>query len=84
MDIHANATQFINDNVENNASAVVDLLPEDIVSDKNVEANSLSSFPFISGLDNDFKANVDNFIQLEVGLGILNKTISHEDLYWEG
>ena len=82
--IHENATNFINDNVKNNASAVVDLLPKDIVSDKNVEANSLASFPFISGLNDTYKANVDSFIQLEVDLGILNNTIPHDKLYWEG
>ena len=82
--IHENATNFINDNVKNNASAVVDLLPKDIVSDKNVEANSLSSFPFISGLNDTYKSNVDSFMQLEVDLGILNNTIPHDKLYWEG
>ncbi len=82
--IHENATNFINDNVKNNASAVVDLLPKDIVSDKNVEANSLASFPFISGLNDTYKANVDSFMQLEVDLGILNNTIPHDKLYWEG
>ena len=82
--IHENATNFINDNVKNNASAVVDLLPKDIVSDKNVEANSLASFPFISGLNDTYKANVDSFMQLEVDLGFLNNTIPHDKLYWEG
>ena len=82
--IHENATKFINDNVQNNASAVVKLLPKDIVSNENIEANSLSSFPFISGLNDTYKANVDSFMQLEVSLGILNNTISHDKLYWEG
>ena len=82
-EIHENATNFINENVNENASAVVDLLPEDIVSDKNVEENSLTSFPFLSGLDDDYKANVDAFMQLEVDLGILNSTISHDKLFWE-
>lgn len=82
--IHENATKFINDNVQNNASAVVKLLPKDIVSNENIEANSLSSFPFISGLNDTYKANVDSFMQLEVSLGILNNTIPHDKLYWEG
>ena len=84
VEIHKNATDFINQNVESNVSAVVDLLPEDIVSDKDVEASSLASFPFISGLDDQYKASVDSFMQLEIGLGLLNKTIPHENLYWEG
>ena len=41
------------------------------------------SFPFISGLDNSFKADVDAFQKLEVDIGILNKTVDQKDLYWE-
>ncbi len=82
--IHENATQFINDNIENNTTdKVVELLPEDIVTDPVVEAESLESFPFISGLDDAYKANVDAFQQLEVELGILNETIPQDTLYWE-
>ena len=66
-----------------NASAVVKLLPEDIVADSDLEALSLESFPFISGIDNGFKADVDAFQKLEVDIGILNKTVPHDKLYWE-
>ena len=84
IDIHKNATDFINDNVKNgNASEVVKLLPKDIVSNNDTEAQSLTTFPFISGIDNSFKADVDAFQKLEVDVGILNKTVSHKDLYWE-
>ncbi|MDO5831863.1 MAG: ABC transporter substrate-binding protein, partial [Methanobrevibacter sp.] len=82
--IHEDATKFINDNINNKTTdKVVELLPEDIVTDPAVEAESLESFPFISGLDDSYKANVDAFQQLEVDLGILNETIPHEKLYWE-
>ena len=82
--IHENATNFINENVKNgSADKVVKLLPEDIVADPALEAQSLASFPFISGLDNSFKADVDAFQKLEVDIGILNSTASHKDLYWE-
>lgn len=82
--IHEKATTFINDNIENNTTdKVVELLPEDIVTDPAVEVQSLESFPFIFGLDNDYKANVQAFQQLEVELGILNETIPPEKLYWE-
>ena len=82
--IHENATQFINDNIKaGKTNDVVKLLPEDIVADPAAEAKSLESFPFVSGLDDTYKANVDVFQGLEVELGILNQTISHEDLYWE-
>lgn len=84
VDIHKNATKFINDKVAaGNSSEVVKLLPEDIVSDAHLEADSLQSFPFISGIDNAFKADVDAFQKLEVDIGILNGTVSHDKLYWE-
>ena len=82
--IHENATNYINENVQNNASSVVKLLPKDIVSNEDVEAKSLASFPFISGLNDTYKANVDAFMKVEVDLGILNSTIPHDKLYWEG
>ena len=82
--IHENATKFINDDIKAGKTAdVVKLLPEDIVADADAEAKSLESFPFISGLDDDYKGNVDDFQDLEVDLGILNETISQKDLYWE-
>ena len=82
--IHENATKFINDSIENDTTdEVVKLLPEDIVTDPAVEADSLESFPFISGLDDNYKASVDSFQKLEVDLGILNQTIPHKVLYWE-
>ena len=84
VEIHKNSTKFINDNAKNNASAVVKLLPKDIVSNEDVEAKSLSSFPFISGLNDTYKANVDAFMQVEVELGLLKQPISHDKLYWEG
>ena len=84
LEIHENATKFINDNVKNGSTAdVVKLLPEDIVSDANIEAESLTSFPFISGVDDSFKADVDAFQKLEVELKILKKPVEHKDLYWE-
>ena len=82
--IHENATNYINENVQNNASSVVKLLPKDIVSNEDVEAKSLASFPFLSWLNDTYKANVDAFMKVEVDLGILNSTIPHDKLYWEG
>ena len=84
VEIHKKATTFINDNIASgNTDEVVKLLPKDIVADEDAEADSLESFPFVYGLDNEYKANVDVFQNMEVELGILNETISHEDLYWE-
>lgn len=82
--IHENATKFINDNIQNNTTGeVVKLLPKDIVSNEGLEALSLQSFPFISGIDDGFKADVDAFQKLEVDIGILNSTVSQDKLYWE-
>jgi NitT/TauT family transport system substrate-binding protein len=82
--IHNESTKFINENIKNgSADKVVQLLPKDIVSDADLEALSLESFPFISGIDNSFKADVDAFQKLEVDIGILNSTVSHDKLYWE-
>ena len=82
--IHENATNFINENIKNNTTEkVVALLPEDIVSNADLEALSLQSFPFISGIDDSFKADVDAFQKLEVDIGILNSTVSQDKLFWE-
>ncbi|MCI6994491.1 MAG: ABC transporter substrate-binding protein [Methanobrevibacter sp.] len=84
VSIHENATKFINEKVANgNADEVVKLLPEDIVSDAALEADSLENFPFISGIDDDFKADVDAFQELEVSIGLLNNTIPQDKIYWE-
>ncbi|WP_296803243.1 ABC transporter substrate-binding protein [uncultured Methanobrevibacter sp.] len=84
IEIHNESTKFINDNIKSgNTSEVVKLLPEDIVSNADLEALSLKSFPFISGLDNSFKADVDSFQNLEVKLGILNSTVPQDKLYWQ-
>ncbi len=82
--IHENATKFINDNIKAGKTAeVVKLLPSDIVANEDAEVKSLESFPFVSGLSDEYKADVDVFQGLEVELGILNSTIPHEKLYWE-
>ena len=84
IEIHNESTKFINDNIKSgNTSEVVKLLPEDIVSNADLEALSLKSFPFISGIDNSFKADVDSFQNLEVKLDILNSTVPQDKLYWE-
>ena len=60
------------------------MLPSDIVSDVEVEKVSMSSFPFISGLNESYKQDVMDFMNLEVDLGILKKPISEEDIFWQG
>ena len=80
LEIHKNATDFINNNTDEAAG----LLPKDIVSDVEVEKMSMSSFPFISGLNDTYKKDVMDFMNLEVDLGILKKPISENQIFWEG
>lgn len=80
LEIHENATDFINNNTDEAAG----LLPKDIVSDVEVEKVSMSSFPFISGLDKEYKQSVMDFMDLEVDLGILKKPLSEKQIFWEG
>ena len=80
LEIHKNATDFINNNTDEAAG----LLPKDIVSDVEVEKMSMSSFPFISGLNDTYKKDVMDFMNLEVDLGILKKPISEKQIFWDG
>ena len=80
MEIHKNATEYINNNTDEAAG----LLPDDIVSDVEVEKKALSGFPLISGLDDDFKNDVMEFMNLEVDLGVLKEPISQDKIFWDG
>ena len=80
LEIHENATAFINNNTDEAAS----MIPADIVSDVEVEKVAISSFPFISGLDDGFKQDVMEFMNLEVDMGVLKKPISENDIFWDG
>ena len=79
LEIHENATAYINNNTDEAAG----LLPDSIVSDVEVEKKALAGFPLISGLDDDFKQNVMDFMNLEVDLGVLKKPISEENIFWQ-
>lgn len=78
--IHENATAFINNNTDEAAG----LLPDDIVSDVELEKKALAGFPLISGLNDSFKQDVMDFMNLEVELGVLKNPISEENIFWEG
>ena len=80
LEIHENATEFINGNPDEAAS----MIPSDIVSDVEVEKVAISSFPFISGLDDSYKQDVMDFMNLEVDLGVLKNPLSEEDIFWDG
>ena len=80
LEIHKNATDYINNNTDDAAG----LLPSDIVSDVEVEKKALSGFSLISGLDDDYKKDVMDFMNLEVDLGVLKGPISQDKIFWEG
>ena len=80
LEIHKNATDFINNNTDEAAT----LLPSDIVSDVEVEKSAIAGFPFISGLNESFKDDVKDFMNLEVDLGVLKKPISEDKIFWDG
>lgn len=80
LEIHKNATDFIN----NNTNESVKLLPNDLLGDVKSEKMSMSSFPFISGLNDTYKKDVMDFMKLEVDLGLLKKPISENQIFWQG
>ena len=80
LEIHENATEFINKNTDEAAG----MLPNDIVSDVEVEKMSMSSFPFISGLNESYKQDVMDFMNLEVDLGVLKEPLSQDKIFWQG
>ena len=80
LEIHKNATDFIN----NNTNESVKLLPRDLLGDGGAERMSMSSLPVISGLNDTYKKDVMDFMKLEVDLGILKKPISEDKIFWEG
>jgi NitT/TauT family transport system substrate-binding protein len=79
LEIHDEATSYINNNTDEAAK----LLPSDIVSDVEVEKAAMSGFPFISGLNDTYKQSVMDFMNLEVDLGILKKPISEDKIFWQ-
>ena len=79
LDIHKDATEFINENPADAAK----LLPSDIVPDANVEATSLENINFISGLDDNYKKSVIDFMGIEIDMGILKQAISEDKIFAE-
>ncbi|WP_458403888.1 ABC transporter substrate-binding protein [Methanobrevibacter sp.] len=85
LEIHNNETKYINDMIsQGKTKEVVEHLPVDIISNQEVEVDSLESFPFISGLNETFKKDVLDFMNLEVDLGVLKKPIAENEIFWEG
>ena len=52
--------------------------------DESVEVKSLESYPFVYGLNDTIISDIETFMKLEVELGLLQKPIPHDKLFWEG
>ena len=83
LDIHKEATDFINENLKGNEDKIVEKLPSDIVIDEKLEADSLKSFPFTSGLSSNFKKDVETFEEFESSMKIIKGDIPQNELFWE-
>ena len=79
LEIHENATNYINNNTDEAAG----LLPDNIVSDVELEKKALAGFPLISGLDDSYKKDVMDFMNLEVELGVLKQSIPQDKIFWQ-
>jgi NitT/TauT family transport system substrate-binding protein len=77
VDIHKEATQKIIDNPED----IIQYLPSNIVSDETVEKYSLSNIQWVTELNAEYKDNVNNFLTIEQDLGIINQTLTPDQLY---
>lgn len=75
--IHENATNFVNAN----ASDAINLLPRNVVADKEVQTNVLEQTNFIYGLNETYKQSIVDFMDTEVQMGILKKPIPLQKLF---
>jgi len=79
VEIHKEATQKIIDNPE----GIIQYLPSNIVSNETVEKESLSHIQWVTEMDDNYKNNVNNFLNIEKDLGIINQTLDNNQLYAE-
>ena len=77
VEIHKEATQKIIDNPE----GIIQYLPSNIVSNETVEKESLSHIKWVTEMDDAYKNNVNNFLNIEKDLGIINQTLDDSKLY---
>lgn len=78
--IHENATNYIN----NNSDSAIGLIPMDKVVNREIKKEYLNNVSLVYGLNDTFKEKIDEFMKIEVDLGILKEPISHDKLFWKG
>jgi len=77
--IHENATEKIISNPE----GTVQYLPSHIVPNPELEKESLKHIKWVSNLNDTYKENINNFLNIEKELGIINETLTQDKLYAE-
>lgn len=60
---------------------MVQYLPSHIVPDPEIEKESLTHIKWVSDLNDTYKKNVIDFLNVEKELGIINETIPQEKLF---
>ena len=78
--VHENATNYIN----NKTDYAANMVPIDGIDDLEIRKAYFYNVSFIYGLDDTFKKSVDDFMKIEVDLGVLKEPISHDKLFWKG
>ena len=79
LDIHKRATEKI---IENPQGAI-QYLPPHIVPDSEIEKESLAHIKWVSDLNDTYKKNVNDFLNIEKDLGIITGNIPQEKLFSE-
>ena len=79
LDIHKRATEKI----EANPEGVIQYLPPHIVPDSEIEKESLKHIKWVSDLNDTYKKNVNDFLNIEKDLGIITGNIPQEKLFSE-
>ena len=77
LDIHKKAT----DKIKANPEGMVQYLPEHIVPNAEIEKESLKHIEWVTGLNDTYKKNVINFLNIERDLGMLEDPVSQEELF---
>ena len=77
LNIHKKATEKIMEN----PAEMVQYLPAHIVPDSEIEKESLNHTKWVSDLNDTYKENVYNFLNIERDPGIINETLPQDKLF---
>ena len=77
LDIHKKAT----DKIKANPEGMVQYLPQHIVPNAEIEKESLKHIEWVSDLNDTYKKNVINFLNIERDLGIIEDPVPQEELF---